>query len=58
MNGQLAFDDCLPDWPEPEPPPRRRPVGTRYHPTVQSDLWGQRLRTRRIVTIPITQEYL
>ena len=57
MNGQLAFDDYLPDWPTPDPPPRR-PAGTRYHPGVQGDLRGQRLHARRIVTIPISQEYL
>jgi hypothetical protein len=57
MNGQLAFDDYLPDWPTPDPPPRR-PAGTRYHPGVQGDLRGQRLHARRIVTIPITGEYV
>lgn len=58
MTGQLAFDDCTPDWPVAEPKPRRRPAGTRYYPGPQSDLLGQRIRTSRIVTIPITQEYL
>ena len=53
---QLAFDDCTPNWPEPEPP--RRPAGTPYHLGAQSDLWGQRLRTIRIVTIPIDGEFL
>ncbi len=60
VNGQLGLDDCTPDWPEPEPPPRRRPAGTRYHVPLQSDLYGQRLsrRTSRIITIPIRGEYL
>lgn len=58
MTGQLTFDDCAPDWPEPEPPPRQRPAGTRYYLRLQNDLWGQRLRTSRIVTIPISGEYL
>jgi hypothetical protein len=58
VTGQLAFDDCTPEWPTPGPPPRRRPAGTRYHPGPQSDLRGQRLRTSRIVTIPISGEYL
>lgn len=61
MTGQLAFDDCTPDWPEPEPQPRRRPAGTRYHLSLYSDLRGQHIhgiRTSRIVTIPITEEYL
>lgn len=61
MNGQLTFDDCMTDWPVAEPQPQQPPVGIRYHPTVQSDLWGQRLSTRRtssIVTIPIRGEYL
>ena len=61
MTGQLTFDDCAPDWPEPEPRPQRRPAGTRYHVAPQSDLLGQRLhvrRTSRIVTIPISGEYL
>lgn len=58
MNGQLTFDDCTPDWPAPEPPARQRPAGTRYYVGTQSDLRGQRLHTSRIVTIPITGEYL
>lgn len=61
VNGQLTFDDCAPDWPEPEPQPQRRPASTRYHVAPQSDLLGQRLhvrRTSRIVTIPISGEYL
>jgi hypothetical protein len=59
MTGQLAFDDCTPDWPEPEPPARQRSAGTRYYPGPRSDLRGQRLRTSRIVTIPIVgEEYL
>lgn len=57
MTGQLAFDDCQPDWPTADPPPRRR-AGTRYHPGPSSDLRGQHLRTSRIVTIPISEEYL
>jgi hypothetical protein len=58
VNGQLSFDDCTPDWPVAEPPARQRPAGIRYHPGPQSDLWGQRLRTTLIVTIPIRGEYL
>ena len=56
---RLAVDDCTPDWPVVEPP--ARPAGTRYHVRLRSDLWGQQLharRTSRIVTIPITGEYL
>lgn len=56
--GQLAFDDCTPDWTVAEPQPRPRPGGTRYHVGLYSDLRGQRLRTSRIVTIPTTGEYL
>lgn len=58
MNGQLTFDDCTPDWPTPEPPPRQRPAGTRYYPGPRDDLRGQRLGSSRIVTIPIRGEYL
>ena len=62
MSTQLTFDDCAPDWPaDPEPRPQRRPAGTRYHLRPQDDLRGQRLhvrRTSRIVTIPISGEYL
>lgn len=53
---QLAFDDCDPDRPEPEP--LRHPAGTRFHLRPNDDLHGQRLRTIRIVTIPIRGEYL
>lgn len=53
MTGQLAFD-----WAAAEPKPRRQTVGTPYHPGPQNDLRGQRLRTSRIVTIPIRGEYL
>ena len=59
MNGQLSFDDCLPDWPALEP--RQRPAGTRYYLRPHSDLWDQvrrGRRTSRIVTIPIRGEYL
>jgi hypothetical protein len=55
---QLTFDDCTPDWPVPDPLPRLRPVGTRYHLRPQDDLRSQHLRTSRIVTIPIRGEYL
>lgn len=58
MTGQLAFDDCTPDWAVAEPPPRQRPAGTRYYVPPCSDLRGQHLRTSRIVTIPINGEYL
>lgn len=59
VNGQLAFDDCAPDWPVTEPPARQQSAGTRYHVPPCSDLRGQRLRTSRIVTIPIAgEEYL
>lgn len=60
MTGQLAFDDCAPDWPVTEPPARQRPAGTRYHLRPQDDLRGQRIpdSRRRIITIPISQEYL
>ena len=58
VTGQLTFDDCQPDRPAPDPPRRRRAVGTPYHLGPQDDLRGQRLRTIRIVTIPISQEYL
>lgn len=62
MNGQLTFDDCAPDWPTPDPPPRLRPAGTRYRPRLQNDFWGQRLHNRRsssrIVTVPVREEYL
>ena len=51
MSTQLSFDDCAPDWPVVEPPARQRSAGTRYHIPMRSDLWGQRLRTSRIVTI-------
>jgi hypothetical protein len=58
MTGQLALDDCTPDWTAAEPQPQRQSAGTRYYPSVLSDLRGQRLRTRRIVTIPTIGEYL
>lgn len=61
MNGQLTFDDCAPDWPTPEPQPRQRTAGTRYYLRPHSDLWDQvrrGRRTSRIVTIPISEEYL
>lgn len=59
MSTQLTFDDCAPDWPVTEPPTRQRLAGTRYYLRLQNDLWGQRLRTSRIVTIPIAgEEYL
>lgn len=58
MTVQLTFDDCAPDWPTPEPPPRQRPASTRYYVPACSDLRGQHLRTSRIVTVPITGEYL
>ncbi len=58
MTGQLAFDDCQPDWPDPKP--RRQSAGTRYHLSPISDLRGQRIpdSRRRIITVPISQEYL
>ena len=55
---QHAFDDCAPDWPDPAPAPKRPRTGIRYHPGPQSDLYGQRLRTTRITTIPLTGRYL
>lgn len=60
MTGQLALDDCLPDWPTPDPPPRRRSAGTRYHLSPYSDLRGQRIpdSRRRIDTVPVREEYL
>lgn len=58
VTGQLAFDDCQPDWPVAEPQPRRPRAGTPYHLSPQDDLRGQRLRATRIVTVPISQEYL
>jgi hypothetical protein len=58
MTGQLALDDCLPARPTADPPPRQRPAGTRYHPGLLSDLWGQHLRGGRITTIPLTGRYL
>ena len=60
VSTQLTFDDCTPDWTAPEPQPRRRPAGTRYHLRPQDDLRGQGIpdSRRRIVTIPISQEYL
>lgn len=59
VTGQLAFDDCQPDWVVASPPPRRS-AGTRYHLSPYSDLRGQRIpdNRRRIVTVPISQEYL
>lgn len=41
-----------------EPKPRRQSAGVGYHPGPQSDLRGQQLRTWRIVTVPISEEYL
>ncbi|MFM9616814.1 hypothetical protein ACKI14_02490 [Streptomyces turgidiscabies] len=58
MTGQLTFDDCTPDWREPKP--RRQSAGARYHLSPCSDLRGQRIpdSRRRIITVPISQEYL
>jgi hypothetical protein len=48
VTGQLAFDDCTPEWPTPGPPPRRRPAGTRYQPHCHHpDQWG----------VPVTREH-
>lgn len=58
MTGQLTFDDCTPDWPAAEPPPRQATAGTPYYLGPQSDLRGQRLRTTRIVTIPLHGDVL
>jgi hypothetical protein len=60
VNGQLSFDDCLPDWPAVDPQPQQHPAGTRYWPSPQSDLRGQRLPASRcrIITIPIVGEYV
>jgi hypothetical protein len=55
---QLTLDDCQPDWPHNPQPKPHRPRGTRYWPGLHHDFWGQRLRTRRIVTIPLTGSYL
>ena len=58
VTGQLAFDDCQPDWPVAAGVAVRPRAGTRYHLGPQDDLRGQRLRAIRIVTIPTTGEYL
>lgn len=58
VTGQLTLDDCLPDWPVAEPKTRRQSAGVGYYPGPQSDLRGQRLRARRIVTIPTSGEYV
>jgi len=57
---QLTFDDCTPDWPAPESPVRQHPADTRYHLRPQDDLRGQGIpdSRRRIITVPISQEYL
>lgn len=59
MTGQLALDDCTPDW-APAEPKRRRPAGTRYHLSPYSGLRGQGIpdSRRRIVTVPTTGEYV
>lgn len=55
---QLTLDDCQPDWPHNPQPKPRRPRGTRYWPGNVTDLAGQHLNRRRIMTIPLDGSYL
>lgn len=60
MNGQLAFDDCMPDWPEPAEPGTRPPSRWTCRDREVDDLDGQgvtRVALRAATNVP-TQEYL
>lgn len=60
MNGQLTFDDCLPDWPYPAKPEDRTPSRWTCREREMDDLDGQgvrRVALRTAVSVP-TQEYL